>query len=241
VDGKMVLVGSRRLMDTFGVDFTELDKVAERFAAEGRTPVYVAVESRAVGVAAVSDSLKDGSLEAVGELRRMGIQVAMITGDSLRTAKAVAGQVGIDQVLAETPPQNKANEIIRLQKEGQTVAMVGDGINDAPALASADIGIAIGTGTDVAMETGDITLVSGDIIGVPAAISLSRRTMQIVKQNLFLSFIYNVLLIPMAAGVFYPIWGVKLSPMWAAAAMSLSSVSVVTNSLRLRGWQHKRL
>lgn len=237
IEGISVIVGSPRLMAERKLDFGDLARQAESFSTEGKTPVFAAIDGRPAAVFAVADTLKENSAKAVDQLKRMGLEVVMITGDNRRTAEAIARQVGIDRVLAEVLPADKAGEIERLQQEGKVVAMVGDGINDAPALAQADVGLAIGTGTDVAMEASDITLISGDLFGIATAISLSRRTIKTVRQNLALSFVYNVLLIPLAAGVFYPFFGVLLNPMWAAAAMSLSSVSVVSNSLRLKGFR----
>jgi Cu+-exporting ATPase len=234
VEGRNVLIGSEKLMSGQGIDLGELKNRFEDLSGEGKTPMYVAVDGQAAGILAVADTLKENSAQAVRRLHDMGIEVVMITGDNRKTAEAIGNQVGVDRTLAEVLPQDKAEEIRRLQSEGKTVAMVGDGINDAPALAQADIGIAIGTGTDVAMEAADITLISGDLMGVATAICLSRRTISTVRQNLFLSFAYNVVLIPLAAGALYPVFHVLLNPMWAAAAMSLSSLSVISNSLRLK-------
>ena len=207
---------------------------AERVAADALTPVFVAVDGRVEAVIGVADAIKPGSREAVEALRRMGLRSVMLTGDDARAAAGVARAVGIDQVVANVLPERKLEEIRRLQAEGRTVAMVGDGINDAPALAQADVGIAMGTGTDVAMEAGDITLMRGDPLGVPRAIALARRTMRVMRQNLFWAFVYNVVGIPIAAGALYPALGLRLTPAMAAAAMAVSSVSVVMNSLRLR-------
>jgi Cu+-exporting ATPase len=217
-----------------GIELNGLIKEAEHLADDGKTPMFVAVAERAAGLLAVADPLKPGSREAVSMFHRLGLDVAMITGDAHRTAEAIGRQAGIDRILAEVLPQDKAEEVRRLQNAGKIVAMVGDGINDAPALAQADVGIAIGTGTDVAMEASDITLITGDLRGVGTAIALSKRTMRTMKQNFFWAFIYNTVLIPVAAGVLYPVAGLLLNPMLAGAAMAFSSVSVVTNSLRLR-------
>jgi len=234
VEGKKLLLGNLKLMEEQRVELGELSAQADRLSAEGKTPMFVAADGKAAGLLAVADTLKEGSREAVAALKRMGLQVIMITGDDRRTAGAIARQVGIDHVLAEVLPQDKASEIKRLQKQGLKVAMVGDGINDAPALAQADVGIAIGTGTDVAMEAADITLISGDLRGVVTAIALSRATIRNIKQNLFWAFFYNTVLIPVAAGVLYPFFGILLSPVFAAAAMGSSSVTVVSNALRLK-------
>jgi Cu+-exporting ATPase len=226
-------------MEENGVQVGGLRDRAERLAGEGKTPMIVALDGRGAGVVAVADTLKPNTLEAVEALHRMGLEVIMITGDNERTAKAVASQVGIDRVLAGVLPWDKSQQVKKLQEEGKVVAMVGDGINDAPALAQADVGIAIGTGTDVAMESSDITLITGDLRAVIAAIQLSRRTIRTIKQNLFWAFIYNILGIPIAAGILYPFWGILLNPMIASAAMAMSSVSVVSNSLRLKRFQPK--
>jgi P-type Cu+ transporter len=234
VEGCKVLLGNLKLMVDEGVELDGLAKEAEHLADEGKTPMFVAVDGKAMGIIAVADTLKPQAPEAVAVFHQLGLEVAIITGDNRRTAQTIARQVGIDQVLAEVLPQAKAEEVKRLQSEGKVVAMVGDGINDAPALAQADVGIAIGTGTDVAIEASDITLITGDLRGVVTAIALSKRTMRTMKQNFFWAFIYNTVLIPVAAGVLYPIAGILLSPILAGAAMAFSSVSVVTNSLRLR-------
>jgi Cu+-exporting ATPase len=234
VGSQALLVGNRKLIQDEDVPFGKLDEVAERLANEGKTPMFVAVNGRGAGIIAVADTLKPHSKAAIEALHGLGLEVLMITGDNRRTAGAIGRQLGIDRVLAEVLPHEKADQVKQLQAEGKLVAMVGDGINDAPALAQADIGIAIGTGTDVAMETADITLITGDVRGVVTAMQLSRRTMRTIKQNLFWAFIYNTLGIPVAAGVLYPFIGVLLNPAFAAAAMAMSSVSVVSNSLRLR-------
>jgi len=229
-----ILVGNRQLMDERNIPLTELELTPDRLADEGKTPMYVALDGKASGVVAVADVLKPSSKAAIQTLHKMGIEAAMITGDNKKTANAIARQVGIDRVLSEVLPQDKSAEVKKLQNEGRKVAMVGDGINDAPALAQADIGIAIGSGTDVAMESADIVLMRSDLMDVPTAINLSKRTIRNIKQNLFWAFGYNVLGIPIAAGVLYLFGGPLLSPVFAAAAMSLSSVSVLTNALRLK-------
>ncbi|MFC1836479.1 copper-translocating P-type ATPase, partial [Thermodesulfobacteriota bacterium] len=231
---KKVLLGNRRFMEQDGISMNGLGSKAEDLSAQGNTTVFVAQGGRVVGVIAIADTPREWSKEAVESLKGMGLKVAMITGDNRHTASAVAKKLGIDSVMAEVLPGDKAQEIKRLQKEGETVAMVGDGINDAPALTQADIGIAIGAGTDVAMEAGDITLIKNDLRLVPEAINLSFQTMKVIKQNLFWAFFYNSLGIPVAAGVLYPFFGILLNPVFAAAAMALSSVSVVSNSLRLK-------
>jgi P-type Cu+ transporter len=234
IDGQEVLVGNRKLLEEKSISLNGLDERARRLSEQGKTPMYVTVDNRAAGIVGVADTLKDNSEEAVLKLHRLGVKVVMITGDNRRTAEAIAKQVGIDRVLAEVLPEDKAREVKKLQDEGEVVAMVGDGINDAPALAQANVGIAIGTGTDVAMEAADVTLMSGDLRGVVNAIALSKATMRNIKQNLFWAYCYNTALIPVAAGILYPFFGILLSPVLAAAAMATSSVSVVTNALRLR-------
>lgn len=234
VEGRKLLIGNARLMEEQQIPVQPLLMHLERLSAEGKTPMLVAVTGKPAGVIAVADTLKEGAKEAVTTFQKMGISVQMITGDNRRTAEAIAQQAGIARVIAEVLPQQKVEAVKNLQNQGQIVAMVGDGINDAPALAQADIGIAIGTGTDVAMEASDITLLRGDLRGVASAIRLSKATLKTIRQNLFFAFFYNVLGIPIAAGVLYPFFGITLSPMIASAAMALSSVSVVTNSLRLR-------
>ena len=221
-------------MEERGVALEGLAEKAEALSREGKTPVFLAVDGRSAGLLAVADTLKDTSREAVEALRRMGLEVIMLTGDNRRTAEAIARQAGVDRVLAEVLPDRKAEEVRRLQAEGKKVAMVGDGINDAPALAQADVGIAIGTGTDVAMESSDITLISGDLRGIVSAIALSRATLRNIRQNLFWAFAYNTVLIPVAAGGLYPFFGILLNPIFAAGAMAFSSVTVVSNALRLR-------
>ncbi|MGB0435686.1 MAG: heavy metal translocating P-type ATPase [Mycobacterium sp.] len=236
VEGRDILIGNQRLLDDADVDTTALTAEMDRLAEEGRTPMLVAVDGAPGGVVAVADTVKEESAAAIAALRALDISVAMITGDNARTAAAIARQVGVERVLAEVLPEHKALEVRRLQAEGGIVAMVGDGINDAPALAQADVGFAIGTGTDVAIESSDITLISGALDGVVTAITLSRATMSNIRQNLFLAFIYNGIGIPIAAGVLYPVIGIQLSPMIAAAAMAASSLSVVGNASRLRRW-----
>jgi len=234
LNGKECLLGNLRLMEREAVAMNGFNEKAERLASEAKTCVFVAEAGRVVGLIALSDMPRASAHTAVSGLKDMAMNVAMITGDNEKTARAVAGAVGIDQILAEVLPGDKADEIKRLQARGQIVAMVGDGINDAPALTTADIGIAIGAGTDVAMEASDITLIRDDLRSVPAAIRLSFQTMRVIKQNLFWAFFYNSLGIPIAAGALYPFFGILLNPVVAAAAMAMSSVSVVSNSLRLR-------
>jgi P-type Cu+ transporter len=239
VDGHPILIGNPALLHDAGIDTTTLEAKADRLSADGKTPLLVALDGRPAGVLAVADTLKEESVAAVASLRALGLEVVMITGDNRRTAAAIARQVGIGRVLAEVLPDRKAAEIRRLQSDGRRVAMVGDGINDAPALAQADVGLAIGTGTDVAIESSDITLISGALTGVVTAIQLSRATMRNIRQNLVFAFAYNVIGIPIAAGVLYPFLGIRLSPMIAAAAMAMSSLSVVSNSNRLRSFISK--
>ena len=234
IAGKPVLLGNRRFMDERGVVLGALEPASERVAQEGKTPMFVVSGGALAGIIGVADVLKPGSVEAVRELEALGLDVYMITGDNRLTAEAIARQAGIKNVLAEVLPERKAQEVKQLQAAGKVVAMVGDGINDAPALAQADIGMAIGTGTDVAMETSDITLISGDLTRIATAIRLSRSTMRVIKQNLGWAFGYNIALIPIAAGILYPAFGILLDPAYAAVAMALSSVSVLSNSLRLR-------
>ncbi len=234
VNGKNILLGNVKLMRKRQIEVRDLEEKAEELAGEGKTPMYVSLEGKAAGLIAVADTLKENSLQAVEKLKKLGLEVIMLTGDNKKTAEAIARKAGIDKVLPEVLPEDKVHEIKRLQSGGRKVAMVGDGINDAPALAQADVGIAIGSGTDVAMEASDITLIKGDLRGVVSAIELSKRTIRIIKQNLFWAFFYNTAGIPLAAGVLYPFFGILLNPIFASAAMAFSSVSVVSNSLRLR-------
>ena len=237
VEGRTVLVGRRRLLEESGTDTVPMEALASRLEEQGRTAIYASIDGQPAGVVAVADTAKEDAPQAVAALRDRGLEVVMITGDNPRTAEAIARQVGIGRVLAEVLPQDKAMEVRRLQSEGRVVAMVGDGINDAPALAQADVGVAIGTGTDVAIEAADLTLISGELRGVVTAFDLSGATMRNIKQNLFFAFFYNAAGIPIAAGVLYPVIGLLLNPMIAAAAMALSSLSVVTNANRLRAFQ----
>jgi Cu+-exporting ATPase len=251
VDGRKLALGNLKLMQEKQIAPGDLERSAALLWEQGKSVMFLGLDGRPAGLLALSDSLKPTAKEAVMEMHRLGIEVAMVTGDNHRAAGAIAREVGIDRVLAEVLPENKAAEVKKIQDEGRVVSMVGDGINDAPALAQADVGIAIGTGADVAIETADITLMSGDLRGIPASIALSRRTLRTIRQNLFWSFAYNVILIPVAAGILYLVFGTNgvpsgwhfilgnygfLNPILAAAAMALSSVTVVTNSLRLRGF-----
>jgi Cu+-exporting ATPase len=234
VSGRRVAVGNRALLGGLGIDASPLAGEADRLAGEGHTPLFVAVAGALGGLISVADPVKPESPEAVTRLHRLGLETVLLTGDSSATAEAVARAVGIDRVVAEVLPEEKLAEIRRMQEQGRSVAMVGDGLNDAPALAQADVGIAMGTGTDVAIEAGALTLMRGDPRGVPDGILLARRTMRVIRQNLFWAFVYNVIGIPVAAGVLYPVLGLRLTPTMAAAAMAVSSVTVVSNSLRLR-------
>jgi len=233
VSGKEILLGNMKLMRDRRIGIKDLEPKAEEIAQDGKTPIYVSFNGRAAGLIGVADTLKEGSIKTVVKLRNMGLKVVMLTGDNQRTAGSIAGKAGIDTVLSEVLPGDKVSEIKKLQSGGRKVAMVGDGINDAPALAQADIGIAIGSGTDVAMEASDITLIKDDLNGVVSAIELSKKTIRVIKQNLFWAFFYNTAGIPLAAGVLYPFFGVLLNPIFASMAMAFSSVSVVSNSLRL--------
>jgi Cu+-exporting ATPase len=239
VEGRKAIVGSERLLGEQGVDVRPLESLAGEAAAAGHTPVLVAIEGVAVGVIAIADTVKPESAAAVRRLQEAGLEVWMLTGDRTAVAEAIGALVGIppDRLLAEVRPGEKAAKVQELQKAGAVVAMVGDGINDAPALAQSDVGVAIGTGADVAVEASDITLIGDDLRAVPAAIRLSRATMRTIRQNLAWAFGYNLVLIPVAAGALFPLTGWLLSPALAAGAMALSSVSVVTNSLRLRGFR----
>ena len=234
VDGKQVLLGNAKLLEEFKVEVGPLEAEAQKLQNQGRTAMFVAVDGKAAGLVSVSDPIKESTQEAIDRLHEENVKVIMLTGDNRTTAKAVADKLGIDDFVAEVLPEDKAETVKNLQKEGHIVAMAGDGINDAPALAQAEVGIAMGTGTDVAMESARVTLVKGDLRGIVRARLLSKATMRNIKENLFFAFIYNALGVPIAAGVLYPVFGLLLSPMIAAAAMSFSSVSVVANSLRLR-------
>jgi Cu+-exporting ATPase len=237
VDGARVALGNRALMEDLGIDVGALRAAAEELSAGGQTVVFVAMDGRPAGVVAVADPVKEGAAEAIRALKEEGLRVVLLTGDNGAAARAVARRLGIEDVVAEVLPDEKAGEVKRLQSEGRVVAMAGDGINDAPALAQANVGVAMGTGTDVAMESADVTLVRGDLRAIVRARRLSRATMRNIKQNLFFAFAYNSAGIPVAAGVLYPFFGVLLSPILAAAAMSFSSVSVIANALRLRRFQ----
>ena len=240
IDGKDILLGNRKLMVESTISLEDLEETSHNLAGEGKTPMYISIDGKIAGIIAVADTVKESSRRAIEKLHEMGIEVAMITGDNKRTAEAIARQVGIDKILAEVLPQDKANEVKKLQGAGRKVAMVGDGINDAPALAQADIGIAIGSGTDVAMESADIVLMRSDLMDVPTAIQLSKKTIRNIKQNLFWAFGYNTLGIPVAMGILYIFNGPLLTPIIAAAAMSFSSVSVLLNALRLKGFKPVR-
>ncbi|HSR16218.1 MAG TPA: HAD-IC family P-type ATPase, partial [Gemmatimonadales bacterium] len=234
VSGRWVVAGSPAFLRDLGIDASALEADTAALAERGRTAILVAVDGRAAAALGIADPVRPTSREAVGLLTGLGIEVVMLTGDDRRTAETVAREVGITRVIPEVLPAMKLDAVRELQSQGRVVAMVGDGINDAPALAGADVGIAIGTGTDVAIESADITLMSGDLRGVVRAIRLCRRTMRTIRQNLFWAFVYNVIGIPVAAGALYPAFGILLTPTMGAAAMAMSSVSVVSNSLRLR-------
>ena len=241
IEGNRALIGNRPLLAEEGIAAEPFDKEAARLAREGKTVVYVASGKTLLGLIAMADVPRDSARQVVETLTGRGLRVAMVTGDNIGTANSIAGKLGIGRVLAEVLPQNKAQEIQKLRQEGEIVAMVGDGINDAPALAAADVGIALGAGTDVAIEAADITLIRDDLQAVPQAIDLSRATVRVIKQNLFWAFIYNVIGIPIAAGALYPVFGILLNPEYAATAMAASSVSVVGNSLRLkRIWKRRK-
>ena len=234
VEGREVAVGAARYMARLGIDVAVFGASAERLATEGKTPLYAAIDGKLAAIIAVSDPVKRESAQVIAALKQEGLRVALITGDNHRTAEAIGRMLGIDDIVADVLPDGKVKALDALRKPGATLAFVGDGINDAPALAAADIGIAIGTGTDVAIESADVVLMSGDLTGVLRAIRLSRATLRNIRQNLFWAFAYNVVLIPVAAGALYPFTGTLLSPMLAAGAMAMSSVFVLGNALRLR-------
>jgi Cu+-exporting ATPase len=239
VKGREVVLGNEKLMADRKVDLGTLSADAARISSQGRTSMFVAIDGRAMGIIAVADTPKEHSKEAVAGLKALGLEVVMLTGDNRRTAEAIAAEMGITRVIAEVLPKDKMDVVKKLQAEGRVVAMVGDGINDAPALTQADVGIAIGTGTDVAIEASDVTLIKDDLRAVATAMRLSRRSMRTIRMNLFWAFFYNVIGIPVAAGALYPVFGAAglLNPMYASAAMAFSSVSVVTNSLRLKRFE----
>ncbi|GBE46106.1 copper-transporting P-type ATPase [bacterium BMS3Bbin11] len=227
-------LGNIKLLTDLGIDVGDLPQQADTLRTDGQTVMLLAIDNRAAGLIGVADPIKDSTPEAIADLHKEGLKLVMLTGDSRKTAEAVAAKLDIDQVQAEVLPDQKADVVKKLQSEGRIVAMAGDGINDAPALAQAHVGIAMGTGTDVAMESAGVTLIKGDLRGIVRARHLSRATMKNIRQNLFFAFIYNSVGVPVAAGVLYPVFGLLLSPIIAAAAMSFSSVSVITNALRLR-------
>jgi Cu+-exporting ATPase len=234
VDDRPVHVGNLRLMERYGIDVGDLNAAAERERERGAIAIFVAIERRPAGILVIEDAVKATTPAAIEALRNAGIRVVMLTGDNAHTARAIGSDLGLDEVVADVLPEDKARIVRQLQENGQVVAMAGDGVNDAPALAQADVGIAMGTGTDVAMESAGVTLVGGDLEGIVRAVRLSRRTMGNIRQNLVFAFGYNAIGVPIAAGVLYPAFGVLLSPMIASLAMSLSSVSVISNALRLR-------
>ena len=234
IEGQRVALGNAVMMKTLSVYIEDVEAQADGLRSKGETVMYVAVDNRIAGLLGVADPIKPSTLEAIAALHAEGIRIVMLTGDNAITASAVANQLQLDNVQAEVLPAQKAEVVKQLQREGRVVAMAGDGINDAPALAQAHVGIAMGTGTDVAMESAGVTLVKGDLRGIVRALRLSRATMRNIRQNLFFAFVYNALGVPVAAGVLYPVFGLLLSPMIAAAAMSFSSVSVISNALRLR-------
>ena len=235
VDGRSVLLGKRAFLEAAGVrNLERLGAAASELQQEGRTVIWLAVQQEAAGLLAVSDPIKSSTPEAIDSLHRSGLKAVMLTGDNRETARQVASKLGIDDVVAEVNPADKQARVLELKNRGDVVAMAGDGVNDAPALAAADVGIAMGTGTDVAMQSAGVTLVKGDLRGIAQAIALSRATMRNIRQNLLFAFLYNALGVPIAAGVLYPAFGVLLSPIFASAAMALSSVSVISNALRLK-------
>ena len=240
IDGKRFLAGNLKMMRENGVPTDGFEQKGETLSEQGKTPLYFAAEGRMLGLVAVADTVKPTSRAAIDAFKSMGIDVVMLTGDNRRTAEAIRRQLGIDRVVAEVLPQDKEREVSAIQQTGKKVAMVGDGINDAPALTRADVGIAIGAGTDVAIESADVVLMKSDLLDAVTAIELSRAVIRNIKQNLFWAFFYNTIGIPLAAGIFFPLFGLRLNPMFGAAAMSLSSVCVVSNALRLKLFQPRR-